>query len=159
VQILELLIVLIACNGAPIVLARLLASRFADPLDGGRLAWDGRPWLGKSKTWRGVLASVCAGGVLGLVIDWGAGAGVIFAGCVMLGDLVSSFTKRRLNMVSSAKATFLDQVPESLLPLIYAVSALGYDATTAGLALVGFFVFETQISPLLFRLGIRARPH
>ncbi|MBK8970432.1 MAG: CDP-archaeol synthase [Hahellaceae bacterium] len=116
------------------------------------VAWHGTddPGLGKSKTWRGVLASVCAGGVLGLVIDWGAGAGVIFAGCVMLGDLVSSFTKRRLNMVSSAKATFLDQVPESLLPLIYAVSALGYDATTAGLALVGFFVFETQISPLLF---------
>lgn len=93
------------------------------------------------------------------MVGVGRGRRCRFAGLAMLGDLVSSYSKRRLKMESSAKATFLDQVPESLLPLGYATLGLDYAFTDALLALLGFFVFETQVSPLLFRLGIRARPH
>lgn len=158
-QLLELLVVLIGCHAAPILVARLLKNRYAWPIDGGRRAPDGQPWLGSSKTWRGLVVSLVFGILLGVWLGWGAAAGAVFAGLAMLGDLVSSYSKRRLKMESSAKATFLDQVPESLLPLGYATLGLDYAFTDALLALLGFFVFETQVSPLLFRLGIRARPH
>jgi CDP-2,3-bis-(O-geranylgeranyl)-sn-glycerol synthase len=36
----------------------------------------------------------------------------------MAGDLVASFVKRRLGLPGSSRATGLDQIPESLLPLL-----------------------------------------
>src|SRR5262249_58539326 len=47
-----------------------------------------------------------------------AAIGAIVGGSAMAGDLLSSFVKRRLALVPSSKATGLDQVPESLLPLL-----------------------------------------
>jgi hypothetical protein len=44
--------------------------------------------------------------------------GVVVGSMAMLGDLFSSFVKRRLNLPPSSRATFLDQVPESLFPLL-----------------------------------------
>jgi hypothetical protein len=76
VLVLELLILLAVANGTPVVAKRLFGSAFAQPLDGGALFADGRPWFGPSKTIRGVLlatlATTAAAGVLGL--GWKVGA-------------------------------------------------------------------------------------
>jgi CDP-diglyceride synthetase len=44
--------------------------------------------------------------------------GLVFALAVLLGDSVTSFIKRRLGLVSGSRAPGLDQVLESLLPLL-----------------------------------------
>ena len=44
--------------------------------------------------------------------------GLVVAVWAMVGDCLSSFVKRRLKMPSSSMALGLDQIPESLLPLL-----------------------------------------
>jgi CDP-archaeol synthase len=77
----------------------------------------------------------------------------------MAGDLLSSFTKRRLGMKPSSKATGLDQIPESLLPALMCWKHLSLSFIDV-IALVGaFFVGEILLSLLLFKAHIRDRPY
>ncbi|MBL8704189.1 MAG: CDP-archaeol synthase [Rhodospirillales bacterium] len=157
--ILQLLVLLAAANGAPVLAKKILGQRFAQPLDGGRLFVDGRPLFGASKTIRGIvvaiLASTLAAPLLGL--DWTVGLRVgVFA---MLGDLVSSFVKRRLALPSSSMALGIDQVPESLFPALACRALLSLSAVDIVATVAAFFVGELLLSRLLYRLHIRDRPY
>jgi CDP-2,3-bis-(O-geranylgeranyl)-sn-glycerol synthase len=66
----------------------------------------------------------------------------------MLGDICSSFIKRRLGIASSHPVLLLDQLPESLLPLWFMQSIVG--GTTAEI-LVAAAIF-ILIDLVLFRL-------
>ena len=57
----ELLVLLVAVNGAPILAARLLGGRWDAPVDGGCRCPDGHRVFGAAKTWRGRLAGLLAG--------------------------------------------------------------------------------------------------
>jgi hypothetical protein len=69
------------------------------------------------------------------------------------------FLKRRLNLPPSSQALGLDQIPESLLPLLACIDPLDltmYDiATSVVISLVG----ELLISRLLFRMHLRDQPY
>lgn len=155
----RVLLLLGIANGTPIFASKLFGKRFETPLDGGLKFFDGRPLLGSSKTLRGLLLSLActtlAAPLLGY--DWVIGAGL--AGASMLGDLLSSFIKRRLALPTHSQAPALDQIPESLLPLLLLRKqlALGYGEIAAILLL--FIVLEIVLSRLLFRLQIRDRPY
>jgi hypothetical protein len=77
----------------------------------------------------------------------------------MAGDLFSSFLKRRLRLPPRARATGLDQLPESLLPLLACREALSL--TTLDVAVIAglFFLGEIILSPLLFKIHLRDRPY
>ena len=157
VLVLELLILLTVANGTPVVAKRLFGSAFAQPLDGGALFADGRPWFGPSKTIRGVvlatLATAAAAGVLGLGWKVGALLGVV----AMAGDLLASFIKRRLGLAPSSQAVGLDQIPESLMlagRLFMPVTGLDIAVTT-----LLFFVGEVILSRLLYKWHVRDRPY
>ncbi|SHE22707.1 hypothetical protein BPUTEOMOX_2404 [methanotrophic endosymbiont of Bathymodiolus puteoserpentis (Logatchev)] len=77
----------------------------------------------------------------------------------MSGDLIASFTKRRLGYVESSRFRVLDTLPESLLPLIILQDALALGFIEIITTVVLFFAFEVLLSPLLFRLHIRKRPY
>lgn len=157
VLVLELLILLTVANGTPVVAKRLFGSAFAQPLDGGALFADGRPWFGPSKTIRGVvlatLATAAAAGVLGLGWKVGALLGVV----AMAGDLLASFIKRRLGLAPSSQAVGLDQIPGSLMlagRLFMPVTGLDIAVTT-----LLFFVGEVILSRLLCKWHVRDRPY
>ena len=76
----------------------------------------------------------------------------------MLGDLVSSFAKRRMNLEPSAMAIGLDQIPESLLPLLVSQPLLGTTIWDMVITTIIFFIGELILSRLLFVLKIRDRP-
>ena len=57
-HILQLLALLTLANGTPIVAKKIFGPRFARPLDGGIIFFDGRPLFGHSKTIRGITASI-----------------------------------------------------------------------------------------------------
>ena len=155
----QALLLLMLANGAPVVGKKLLGGRWAWPLDGGLRFVDRRPLFGPSKTLRGValgvLAATAAAPLLGL--DWAVGAEA--GGLAMTGDLLSSFVKRRLDRPSSSRATGLDQIPESLLPLIGCGAELGLGALDIGVGVVIFFLGEVVLSRLLYRLHLRERPY
>jgi CDP-2,3-bis-(O-geranylgeranyl)-sn-glycerol synthase len=156
---LQLLVLLAVANTAPLVGKRVAGDRLAWPLDGGLTFFDGRPLFGASKTLRGVvlalLATAAAGALLGP--DWRIGA--LVAAAAMAGDLLSSFVKRRVRLKPSSRATGLDQVPESLLPLLACRAALPLSAADIALLVVLFFLGEVLFSRLFYRLGLRDRPY
>ena len=117
---LELYVMLVLANGAPVVAARILGERWDQPVDGNRLWSDGRPMLGKSKTWRGLVSGCLACALFSLVAGLGFLFGALFGFLGLLGDMISSFIKRRMGLQSSARALGLDQIPEAALPMILA---------------------------------------
>jgi CDP-archaeol synthase len=96
----------------------MLRNRFASPLDCGLRFLDGRPLLGPSKTWRGSLFSILITSACAWVEGLDTATGLVFSLAVLLGDSVTSFIKRRLRLVSGGHAPGLDQLLESLLPLL-----------------------------------------
>jgi hypothetical protein len=157
--IVELLLLMLAANGAPILLARILGDRWAWPVDGGLRLRDGRPLFGKSKTWRGLAVGLVTCAAMAQLLGYGPGFGLVFGGASLVGDLCSSFVKRRLGIASSGKAIGLDQVPEALLPLLVYRSAHGLDWVSIGVMVVLFLVGSLLLSWIMFHLGVRKQPY
>lgn len=156
---LELLLLIVIANGVPVVAAAIGSDWGAHPLDGGRVLADGHRLLGDSKTWRGLLLSPLATGAGAALLGLPAGIGVMVGGVAMLGDLLSSFLKRRLGIPPSGMALGLDQIPEALLPLLAIAGSFDLSWPAIGLTVVGFVVLELALSPVFFWLGIRNRPY
>lgn len=156
---LELFVMLVLANGTPVVAARLLGRRWSAPVDGGRLWRDGRPLLGTSKTWRGIVSGMLACGLFALITGIGLLFGMVFGLLGLVGDMISSFIKRRAGLASSARAIGLDQIPEALLPMILAWLWLGLNGYIVAAVVALFTLSNILLSPLLFRLGIRRQPH
>ncbi len=157
--VLKLLCLLVVANGAPVLAKKVLGSRWSFPLDGDRCFVDGRPLLGPSKTLRGLAVALLFAGLVAPLLGWSFTTGALFGALSMGGDLFSSFIKRRLGMASSSMALGLDQVPESLLPLLGLYVVLGVDALEVAAVVVLFFVGELALSRLLYHLGLRDRPY
>jgi CDP-2,3-bis-(O-geranylgeranyl)-sn-glycerol synthase len=155
----KLFLLLLIANGAPILARILLGSRFAWPLDWGLETAKGRPWLGPSKTFRGILAAVLASSIGAILLGFSWHMGVALGLFAMLGDLFASFTKRRLGLPASSQATGLDQIPESLFPMLYAAGYLQLSWSSVLLVVLGFWISEILLSRLLYRLGIRRHPY
>lgn len=156
---LKLILLIGIANGAPLLAVQVFGSRFKWPIDGLRLFIDGQPFFGKTKTWRGLVSSLMltAGLAPLLGFSWQLGAG--FAAYSMLGDLFSSFTKRRLRLTPSSQALGLDQIPEALFPLIVFRESLNIHWESILIIVGGFFIAELLASKLLFKFGLRNRPY
>lgn len=154
-----LLVMLVLANGAPVLAHRLFRHRWATPIDGGRLWRDQRPLLGASKTWRGLCSGALASALFSALVGLGFLFGLVFGLLALGGDLLSSFFKRRMGLPSSTRAVGIDQVPESALPVLFAVYWLPLGGWAAlGIVLV-FVLGNIMFSPMLYRLGIRRHPH
>jgi CDP-2,3-bis-(O-geranylgeranyl)-sn-glycerol synthase len=92
------------------------------PIDGGRNFRDGRRIFGDGKTWRGLLAGISAGIILGIIqIGIQAVAGLVFLPALtipvivllsagaLLGDLAKSFFKRRIGKEKGEQWIIADQ--------------------------------------------------
>lgn len=150
---------LICANGTPILL-RNIAGKFCNQaIDFGYLLADKRPLFGAAKTWRGLIFATAttslAADFLGLT--WVIGA--VFALLAMSGDLLSSFTKRRLGYAPSSRCRLLDVLPESLLPTLMMQQSLHLSYADIACIVLLFFSFEVGVSPLLYRFHIRKRPY
>jgi len=156
---LKLFVMLVLANGAPVVAAKVLRHRWSAPVDAGRTWFDGRPLLGKSKTWRGIVSGALCCALFALAAGQGFLFGLLFGVLALTGDLLSSFIKRRLGLTPSERMSWLDQVPEAALPVLLAMG-WGLVGAWAGLLIVVLFTLSNMwISPLLYRLGIRRQPH
>ena len=158
-HILPLLVLLTLANGTPIVAKKIFGPRFARPLDAGFIFFDGRPLFGHSKTIRGILASIFITTLSAPLVGMGLTIGAIVASAAMAGDLFSSFVKRRLNFPPSSRALGLDQVPESLFPMLACRDALSLTIADIALGVGIFFVGELILSRLLYQVHLRDEPY
>src|ERR1700736_1576920 len=158
-HLLPLLVLLTLANGTPIVAKKIFGPRFARPLDAGFNFFDGRPLFGHSKTIRGILASIFITTLSAPLVGMGLTIGAIVASAAMAGDLFSSFVKRRLNFPPSSRALGLDQVPESLFPMLACRDALSLTIAEIALGVGIFFVGELILSRLLYQVHLRDEPY
>lgn len=158
-RIAELLILLALANGAPVIAKKIFRDHLSAPLDGGALFFDGRPVFGPSKTVRGVILALGATALGATLLGLGWQTGILVAALAMAGDLLSSFIKRRLGRPASSRAIGLDQIPESLLPLLACrgLLLLSWADVLAVAAL--FLVGELLLSRLLYKAHIRDQPY
>ncbi|MBT3283607.1 CDP-2,3-bis-(O-geranylgeranyl)-sn-glycerol synthase [Candidatus Bathyarchaeota archaeon] len=90
-------------NSSPVVLGG------GPPVDGGALWTDGKPILGANKTIRGTITGVLAGTIIGILQGNFLGGFAQSAGA-LLGDLISSFYKRRRDYPPGSSMPVIDQL-------------------------------------------------
>ena len=156
---LQLLILIAAANGVPVVAKFVVGRRFSQPIDNATVMRDGQPLLGSSKTIRGVTCSILATTILAPLVGLDVGIGLWIGAAAMAGDLLSSFLKRRMRLRPSSKATGLDQIPESLLPALAMWQKLSLTIVDVLVIVTIFFIGEILMSKLMFRLQLRDRPY
>jgi CDP-diglyceride synthetase len=157
--ILQLLTLLMLANGTPLIVKKLLGKRYSYPLDGNVTFADGRPVFGRSKTIRGIVPAVLVTTAAAPLIGLSWSIGFLVGSFAMAGDLFSSFCKRRLGLPTSSRASGLDQVPESLLPLLACRDVLALTAADIAVCVVIFVVGEVVLSRLLYAFRLRDRPY
>ena len=109
-------------NGAPVIFGG------GRPIDGGRNFSDGKPILGSHKTYRGLVSGILIGTIVGwaqdsLAPNVGLPKGNVILGFVLslgalIGDLIGSFIKRRLNLKPGAPLPVSDQIDFVLMALL-----------------------------------------
>ena len=159
VALAQVLILLSLANGSPVIAKRIFGDNYAAPVDGNARFFDGRPLVGPSKTIRGIVSSLLVTAVGAIPLGLEAWIGLLVASTAMAGDLFSSFLKRRFHLAASSKATGLDQIPESLFPLLACRSELSLTALDIVVACAIFFVGQVLFSRLFFWSGLRDRPY
>ena len=98
-------------NSTPVVLGG------GAPVDGGKLWSDGKPILGKNKTIRGCLSGILAGAIIG-AIQGNLIGGLAQGTGAILGDLISSFMKRRNDYTPGSSMPIVDQLDFITLAVI-----------------------------------------
>lgn len=157
-MLLEILGLIVITNAIPPLLARLFGRHADWPLDLG-LNLAGKPLFGASKTWRGITGSLLLTPPLALIFGFSLWQGLLIATMAMLGDLLASFCKRRLNIAPSGMAPGLDQIPESLFPALAMKQAIQMSWGDILILVVLFIFIELLLSRLGFSLGLRKRPY
>jgi CDP-archaeol synthase len=157
--ILQLMALLIIANGGPVIAKKIFGSRFSAPVDMGLMFVDGRPLLGSSKTCRGIVAALLAGAAGAPLIGLDLKIGLTAAAAAMAGDLFSSFIKRRIDLPPSSQGLGLDQIPESLFPLMACRKALSLTPLDILLGVCIFFAGVLVLSRFLFRARLRDEPY
>ena len=157
--ILQALVILTLANTAPLIAKKVFGARFSHPVDGRLTFFDKRPLLGSSKTIRGLVVSVLATAAVAPLVGVEPAVGASMAAAAMAGDLLASFVKRRINLPPSSQALGLDQLPESLLPLLVGQRALSLTGIDIVIAMTIFFVGELLFARLFYKLGLRDQPY
>src|SRR6266481_6080605 len=138
---------------------RRFGPRFSFPVDAGTIFFDRRPLFGPSKNVRGIFISVLLTTASAPLVGLDLTIGAIVAGAAMAGDLFSSFVKRRLNFPPSSQALGLDQVPESLFPMLACRDPLSLTIADIALGVGVFFIGELILSRLLYQAHVRDEPY
>lgn len=159
ILILQLMILLVVANGTPVAAKKVLGDAFERPLDSGAVFFDGRPLFGPSKTIRGIVLSLLATPLAALLMGLQWELGALVAALAIVGDLFSSFVKRRMGLPPSSMAVGLDQIPESLFPLVASRLLLPVTLLDILAGVMIFFVGELILSRILFHLHLRDRPY
>lgn len=137
-----------------------------DQIDGGKNWRDGRPILGKGKTWRGFYAALFVGAAVGiysfgvlhktdaLLAVW---VGFLMGLGTMAGDLGGSFLKRRLNVPSGAP--FLtDQIGFMVGAILFTWPYLTLDIQDVVVALIITYVLHVFTNRVAYATKFKEVP-
>ncbi|CAK0774065.1 CDP-archaeol synthase [Gammaproteobacteria bacterium] len=157
-EIVVLILFLVWANFAPFLVGLWLGERWGTPVDFGRKWWDGLPVFGSHKTWRGIATSIVGSALAApLMIDVSWWAGAVAGGLAMVGDLVTSFLKRRLHDPEGEDVPAVDQVLEGILPASFTGWQMGLSPVSVVFAVL-LFVPLGEIGARFWRHILRTHP-
>jgi len=145
-------------NGAPVIFGG------GKPIDLGRNFLDGKPIFGSHKTIRGFIIGLAIGALVGwaqeaIAPNAGLPKGNALLGFflslgALIGDLLGSFLKRRLDLKPGAPLPILDQIDFVLIALLFGVLVEPPSLTSALiiLALTGPIHLLVNVVAYLLRL-------
>ncbi len=135
-------------------------------IDFGKNFIDGRPILGKSKTWEGLIVGVYMGGITALALSIIlndislilVGLGASFS--ALMGDMVGSFIKRRVGLESGAPFPFLDQLDFALMTILY-YYIIGYNEVLLRIdfiiySLILILILHIVTNNIAYYIGIKS---
>ena len=147
-------------NATPVVLGGGL------PLDGWRRLGDGRRIFGDGKTVRGFVAGLVVGTIIGALQGVAKGSfshylslGFLLALGALLGDLMGSFTKRRLGIERGGALPGLDQLGFVVIALLLAspVEVPSWQVIAAILLITPALHLATNF--IGYKMGLKSRPY
>ncbi len=155
-------------NAAPVLANKIpVIKKWQTPLDMG-VKWQGKPLLGKNKTWRGLITGSLIAGLSALllspVVDYGGGWPVAFGlGAVMgfgalFGDAAESALKRQRGITSGNSWFPFDQVDYIIGGLIFLVPVTNLTWSQMGLIFVSFFGLHLLTAYVGYLLGLKDKP-
>jgi CDP-diglyceride synthetase len=162
-------------NMAPVLVDKWqLARSLAIPIDGGRRLRD-RPIFGAHKTWRGILAAIIGGGIIGaiafaIVLSFGDGVprydailigfsyGAYAGFLAIMGDLLKSLIKRQLGIASGKPFIPWDQLDYMILFLIGTYPLFSWEPQIALALLLVAFLGNLATNYVAFRYRIKSTP-
>ena len=159
IELIELLLLIIIANGAPILIRVLLNDVFNTAIDFGYKLPDNKPIFGHSKTWRGLFAACITTAIAAWLLGYTPITGLLIGFYAIVGDLTSSFIKRRLGKPPSSMAPLLDQIPESLLPAFMMMQTFKLDSFAIIQLVLIFIIVELLLSHILYKWGVREQPY
>lgn len=158
-EYIQCLLLLLVANGAPVITRYILHDHLNFPVDAGLCFFDQRPLFGKAKTIRGILSSIILTSIFAELMGISYTTGILIGIWAMTGDLLASFVKRRMDIATSGKALGLDQIPESLFPVMAVKSEFHYNWPEILMLVVTFIILELLLSKILYILHIRKQPY
>jgi CDP-2,3-bis-(O-geranylgeranyl)-sn-glycerol synthase len=120
-------------NAAPVIFGG------GQPMDFGRTFFDGKPFLGSHKTFRGFLAGIIVGTLVGLLqtilyeqflfqygvqFQYTIFLGFMLSLGALTGDLIESFIKRRLKRSPGSSLQIADQIDFILGAFLFSIPVL-----------------------------------
>ena len=120
-------------NAAPVIFGG------GKPMDFGKNFFDGKPFLGSHKTFRGFLAGIIVGTLVGLVqtiiyenilfdynsqFQYSILLGFMLSIGALTGDLIESFIKRRINRSPGSSLPVADQIDFILGAFLFSIPVL-----------------------------------
>lgn len=116
-------------NATPVVAVKIIGK--STPLDRGLRAWDNRRILGEGKTIEGLISGVAMGSLLGLIpyplsnVFRSILEPLILSIGAMIGDILGSFTKRRIGLERGRPFPVIDQIGFILSSLFFSSMIYG----------------------------------
>jgi len=153
-----------ATNGAPVIFVRLVKN--PHPLDCGALFIDGKRVLGDGKTIEGLVSGLMSGVLAGLVLSSlqvplyrDPLEFILLSVGAMLGDILGSFSKRRLGIPRGGAAPILDQLGFLILSILTAWSVMGppewVDSSSIIFLLLITFLLHLGTNAAAYLIGLK----
>jgi CDP-2,3-bis-(O-geranylgeranyl)-sn-glycerol synthase len=139
------------------------------PMDFGKKFFDGKPILGKNKTFRGFFSGLVVGTAVGYVEsiflsypskNSGFLFGLLLSLGALFGDLTGAFIKRRLGMIPGDLLPVIDQVDfiigAVLFSFFFSFSILSWELIIVVLVITPPIHLLTNFAA--YKLGLKANP-
>lgn len=132
---------------------------FGQPIDGGR-KYNGKPLLGKNKTWRGLIIGTLFGGLTGYILQacglpfvfwWG----FLLGFAALLGDAIKSFFKRQAGFKSGASWVPFDQLDFLIVAYLVSLPLVMFSVWTVLLGFALIFVGNVIVQVVGGATGIK----